>query len=68
MSTPRRQTLENRAERLGLTLSYAGRQSRMEASSNNEPMPRWELSDGKNASTIRAYLTLEEVSFALDNE
>ncbi|WP_421568919.1 hypothetical protein [Stenotrophomonas sp. PD6] len=68
MKNPRRQTLENRAARLGLELSKAGRYVKMEAANNCEATPRWELSDGKHQSTLRGYATLAEVSEALDCE
>ncbi len=68
MKTPRRQTLENRAARLGLRLSEAGLHVKMEAANNCEAMPRWELSDGKHQSSLRGYVTLAEVSEALDHE
>ena len=67
MNTPRRQTLENRAGRLGLALSEAGRHVRMEAANNNKAIPRWELSDGKHQSSLRGYPTLAEVADALDH-
>ncbi|MFY0186109.1 hypothetical protein PV767_18720 [Stenotrophomonas rhizophila] len=68
MKTPHRQTLENRAARLGLELSEAGRYVKMEAANNCEAAPRWELSDGKHQSTLRGYATLAEVSEALAHE
>lgn len=66
MKTQRRQTLENRAARLGLRLSEAGLHVKMEAANNCEAMPRWELSDGKHQSSLRGFATLAEVSEALD--
>ena len=68
MKNHRRQTLENRAARLGLELSEAGRYVKMEAANNCEAMPRWELSDGKHQDTLRGYATLAEVSEALDHK
>ncbi|MFB9038345.1 hypothetical protein [Xanthomonas arboricola] len=68
MKKHNRQTLENRADRLGLQLSEAGRHARYEAASNNEPMPRWELSDGKHQDTIAGYSTLADVAEALDHK
>ncbi|MBN5032170.1 hypothetical protein JY448_00775 [Stenotrophomonas maltophilia] len=68
MKTARRRTLENRAARLGLELSEAGRHVKMEAANNCEAMPRWELSDGKHQGTLRGYAALAEVSEALDHE
>lgn len=52
MNITRRQTLENRAGRLGLALSEAGRHVKMEVANNNEAIPRWELSDGKHQSSL----------------
>ncbi|HFJ9559691.1 TPA: hypothetical protein ACG46E_004927, partial [Stenotrophomonas maltophilia] len=68
MKTPRRQTLENRAARLGLRLSEAGLHVKMEAANNCEAMPRWELSDGKYQDSLCGYATLAEVSEALDHK
>ncbi|WP_141696870.1 hypothetical protein [Xanthomonas translucens] len=63
-----RQSLENRADRLGLTLSEAGRHVKMEAANSNEAIPRWELSDGKHQDTIAGYFTLADVGEALDHK
>lgn len=64
-TSPRRSSLENRAHRLGLTLSEAGRHARAAAAGQNEPLPRWELSDGKYQGSIRGYRSLKEVALAL---
>lgn len=64
-SSPRRFSLESRAHRLGLKLSEAGRHARAEAAGQNEPLPRWELSDGKFQDSICGYRSLREVAQAL---
>jgi hypothetical protein len=68
MKSPRRQTLEKLAARLGLELSEAATYVKMEAANNCEAIPRWELSDGNHQSTLRGYTTLAEVSEALDRK
>jgi len=65
-SNPSCQSVAGRAERLGLRLSTASRNTQMDALSSQQPKPRWELSDGKHQSTVRGFLTLSEVARALD--
>lgn len=66
MNTPRRQTLENRAERLGYFLTEAGLYAKMDAANNDEPAPRWELTDGKWQRSTQGYRTLADVAERLD--
>lgn len=61
-----RQTLSNRADRLDLVLTTASRETVMDALSQGEPRPRWELSDGKHRSSVRSFLTLADVAAELD--
>lgn len=67
MTTPSRDTLERRADRLGLELTTADRQTRMDAANALEPLPRWQLHSARNPdrSSVRGYRTLGEVDQAL---
>ena len=66
MKKQSRQSLENRAGRMGLRLTEASTHAKMEAASRNQRIPRWELSDGKWQNSIRGFTTLEEVATDLD--
>lgn len=68
MTKHNRATLVRYADRLGYALSDASSRTKMEAVFRNEPIPRYELNPYGNqwASGVRSYVSLVEVSQALD--
>lgn len=68
MTEHNRDSLERWAKRLGYELSEADSRLRMEAASNYNPRPRYQLSPKGSqwASEVRGYESLARVSQALD--
>lgn len=68
-TTHSRETLERWAQRLDATLAPADRQTRMDAASQGEPVPRWQLESSTTGqrSDVRGYQTLAEVGDALEH-
>lgn len=68
-TTHSRTTLERWAQRLDLELAPADQQTRMDAASRHEPIPRWQLQSATTGhrDDVRGFQSLADVGEALEH-